>query len=447
MILAAGQGTRMQSALPKVLHPIGGKPMVEHVVDAASSVGDAIHVVVGHGAEQVQEHLGERCSFVVQKQQLGTGHAVDQAAGLISAGGTTLILYGDVPLIRSETLSVLLAAANDQTLALLTAFLPDPTGYGRIVRDAGERVVAIVEQKDASSEQLAINEINTGIMAVPTDKLLQWLPQLSNDNAQEEYYLTDVIAMAANDGVEVVALQPQSLAETEGVNDRVQLAALEREYQLQRARELMLAGATLADPSRVDVRGNVNCGRDVFIDINVVFEGDVTLGDNARIGPGAVIRDASIGAGSVIHEHCVIESASMGKACSIGPFARLRPAAQLADKVKVGNFVEVKNTTMAEGAKANHLAYVGDAVVGAGTNIGAGTITCNYDGANKHRTELGDNVFIGSNSTLVAPLQIASGAFVGAGSTVTKPVPEDDLAIGRARQRNISGWEKPTKNK
>lgn len=448
VILAAGQGTRMCSQLPKVLHSIGGKPMVEHVVDCAAQIPEStVHVVVGHGAEAVKEKLQGKCKFVLQSEQLGTGHAVHQALSGLSAGGKTLVLYGDVPLIRFASLQSMLDATNDNALAVLTATLDNPNGYGRIVRDDQQCVRSIVEQKDASVEQLAIQEINTGIMAMPTDRLSEWLPRLNSDNAQNEYYLTDIISMAAADGVAINTPSPSSMFEVQGVNDRCQLAELEREYQFQQVRALMLAGATVADPARVDIRGNAVVGTDVFIDINVVLEGDVVIGDGVSIGAGSVLKNTTIGSGTQIHEHCVLENAEVAIDCQIGPFARFRPGAQLQASAKVGNFVEIKNSVLGVGAKANHLAYIGDSDVGDGSNIGAGTITCNYDGANKYRTVLGERVFVGSNSTLVAPLKIESGAYVGAGSTITKNVDSEKLAIARGKQRNIDGWKKPVKEK
>ena len=453
VILAAGQGSRMRSSLPKVLHPIGGQPMLQQVVDAANAITIAdgadidVHIVIGHGADQVREVMGDQHQYAVQREQLGTGHAVAQALPLLNKGSKTLVLYGDVPLIKTDTLQAMIDAVDDNTMAVLTTELDDATGYGRIVRDASGAMQSIVEQKDANDEQLAIKEINTGIMCIPQAWLEQWLPQLSNSNAQNEYYLTDIIALAARDGVAIKTPQPESAHEVQGVNNRQQLAELERILQSWRAEALMVNGATLADPARIDIRGQVNVGQDVFIDINTVFKGDVTLGANVTIGPNCVITNATIADGSEIHANSVIEDAEVGKGCSVGPYGRLRPGARLADKARVGNFVEVKNATLGEGSKANHLAYLGDAEIGANSNIGAGTITCNYDGANKFKTTMGKDVFIGSNSTLVAPLEIEDGGFVGAGSTITTKVPSDNLAVGRGKQRNIAGWKKPQKNK
>lgn len=448
VILAAGQGSRMRSKQPKVLHAIGSKPMLQHVVDAAADLGEvAVHLVVGHGADQVREHMGESYNYIEQTEQLGTAHAVAQALPFLSSGSKVLILYGDVPLIKTSTLIAMLAAVDDKGMAVLTTDLDDPTGYGRLVRDDAGAVQSIVEHKDASAAQHAITEINTGIMCIPQNCLSDWLPRISNDNAQNEYYLTDVIALSVSDGIAINTPSPSSQFEVQGVNNRLQLAELERVYQGWQAEQLMTEGATLADPTRIDIRGNVKVGHDVFIDINAVFSGEVTIGNNVRIGPNCVISNASIGDNSEIFANSVIEDALVGKHCNIGPFARLRPGANLHDKARVGNYVEVKNATLGEGSKANHLAYIGDADIGSGTNIGAGTITCNYDGANKFKTILGNDVFIGSNSTLVAPVEIEDGGFVGAGSTITQKVPSDHLAVGRGRQKNISGWSKPVKKK
>ncbi|MFT5691305.1 MAG: bifunctional UDP-N-acetylglucosamine pyrophosphorylase/glucosamine-1-phosphate N-acetyltransferase [Oceanicoccus sp.] len=446
IILAAGQGKRMRSKLPKVLHCIAGKPMLVHVIDSARELDVAsIHVVIGHGAELVKSTIeSPNIKWATQEQQLGTGHAVAQAMPNVDPNSIVLIAYGDVPLIRSSTMGALIAAANENTLALLTVFLDDPSNYGRIVREDNE-ICAIVEEKDASSQQLEIREVNTGILAVTAKKLNEWLPKLSADNAQNEYYLTEIIAMAVEDGMEVVAQHPRSIMEVEGANDRLQIAALERSYQQQQALRLMMGGATIADPDRIDVRGNITVGEDVFIDINCVFIGDVSIADDVSIGPNCVIENSSVGQGSNIKANCVLENAIVSTNCEIGPFARLRPGSVLNNKVKIGNFVEAKNTIFGEGSKANHLAYLGDSTLGESCNIGAGTITCNYDGANKYKTTLGNNVFVGSNSTLVAPIEIADGGFVGAGSTVTKNISIDQLAIGRGKQRNIDGWQKPVK--
>jgi bifunctional UDP-N-acetylglucosamine pyrophosphorylase/glucosamine-1-phosphate N-acetyltransferase len=448
VILAAGQGTRMRSALPKVLHPVAGNSMLGHVIHSARQLSpDSIQVVIGHGADKVREQLAaDDLSFVLQDKQLGTGHAVAQAVPALSAD-TVLILYGDVPLIEVETLQRLLTLVNDQQLGLLTVSLEDPTGYGRIVRDAQNNVSAIVEHKDATDAQKAIKEGNTGILAVPGKRLADWLGRLSNNNAQGEYYLTDVIAMAVNDGLVVATAQPNDPMEVQGANDRKQLAELERHYQLREARRLMALGVTLRDPSRFDVRGDVTVGRDVTIDINVILEGRVVIEDDVFIGPNCVIKDTTLRKGAIIKANSHLEGAIVGEAADAGPFARLRPGSVLGARAHVGNFVELKNAEMGEGAKAGHLAYLGDAVIGARTNIGAGTITCNYDGANKHKTVLGEDVFIGSNNSLVAPVDISSGATTAAGSTITQNVAAEQLAVARARQRNIDGWKRPVKTK
>ncbi|KAF1069439.1 MAG: Bifunctional protein GlmU [Pseudomonas citronellolis] len=448
VILAAGQGTRMRSALPKVLHPVAGKPMLAHVIDTARALEPiGIHVVIGHGADLVRQTLqADDLNFVVQEQQLGTGHAVAQAAPFLSAD-RVLILYGDVPLIEQPTLERLLQQASPDELALLTVELEDPTGYGRILRDAHGAVQAIVEQKDATPEQRAIREGNTGILAVPRERLAGWMARLSNANAQGEYYLTDIIAMAVADGLRVATAQPQAAMEVQGANDRLQLAELERYYQWRLGRRLMAQGVTLLDPARFDVRGEVSIGRDVQIDVNVILEGRVEIEDDVQIGPNCYIKDSTLRRGAIIKANSHLEGAHIGPDSDVGPFARLRPGAVLERKVHVGNFVELKNAHLQDGVKVGHLTYLGDAEVGARTNIGAGTITCNYDGANKWRTTLGEDVFIGSNNSLVAPVDIGAGASTGAGSTVTADVPPQSLAVGRARQRNIEGWKRPEKIK
>ncbi len=448
VILAAGQGTRMRSALPKVLHPVAGKAMLGHVIDSARKLEPkGIHVVIGHGAETVRERLAaDDLNFVLQAEQLGTGHAVAQALPQLTAE-RVLILYGDVPLIEVETLQRLLEKVKDDQLALLTVELDDPTGYGRIVRDAEGVVKAIVEHKDATPEQRAIREGNTGILAVPGKRLADWLGRLSNNNAQGEYYLTDVIAMAVADGLVVATEQPHDAMEVQGANDRIQLSELERHFQKRAARRLMTQGVTLLDPDRFDLRGEVSIGRDVLIDVNVIFEGRVVIEDGVRIGPNCVIKDSTLRRGAVVKANSHLEGADLGEGADCGPFARLRPGAVLGARAHVGNFVELKNAVMGEGAKAGHLAYLGDAEIGARTNIGAGTITCNYDGANKFRTVMGEDVFIGSNSSLVAPLTLGDGVTTGAGSTITQDVPADTLAVGRAKQRNIEGWKRPVKAK
>ena len=448
IILAAGRGTRMRSKLPKVLHAIAGKPMVEHVIDAAKNINaEAIHVVVGHGADLVRSRVNSSdIQWALQEQQLGTGHAVAQAMARVNEDAIVLVVYGDVPLVATETLAALVAAANQTTLSLLTVLLDDPQGYGRIVRRDGS-IEAIVEQKDANEDQLAICEVNTGILAVSAAKLNQWLPQLSANNAQGEYYLTDIIPMAVADEMAVIAHHPNNAVEVEGVNNRSQLATLERFYQCQQASQLMLEGVTLADPARIDVRGRMDVGEDIVIDVNCVFIGDVTIGDDVSIGPNCVIENSSIGSGSVIKANSVLEDARVGIMCEVGPFARLRPGTDLAAKAKIGNFVETKKAKIGEGSKVNHLSYIGDATIGIGANVGAGTITCNYDGVNKFATNIGDGAFIGSNSSLVAPVTVGKNATVAAGSTITADVDDDQLGVARGKQRNISGWKKPTKNK
>ncbi|WP_415897212.1 bifunctional UDP-N-acetylglucosamine diphosphorylase/glucosamine-1-phosphate N-acetyltransferase GlmU [Neptuniibacter sp. QD72_48] len=447
VILAAGQGSRMKSKLPKVLHKVGGKAMVQHVIDTASSLqGVNTHVVIGHGADKLREELqGQALNFALQAEQKGTGHAVAQAMPEVADDSVVLVLYGDVPLTQAATMQEMVDIAATGDLALLTVNLKDPTGYGRIVRNSEDKVVAIVEHKDASPEQHLINEVNTGILAVKSQYLADWLPQLSSENAQGEYYLTDIIAMAANGGVKISAIQPEAEEEVQGVNNRVQLAELERWYQLQRAEWLMVNGATLADPARVDVRGNVSIGQDLLIDVNVVLEGDVVLGDDVVIEPNCYLKNCTVAAGTRIKANTVIEDAVIAESCDIGPFARLRPGTQLAAKAKVGNFVETKKAIVGEGSKINHLSYVGDAVLGKDVNIGAGTITCNYDGVNKSLTEIGDNAFIGSNTALVAPVKVGAMATVGAGSTIAKPVSDDALAITRAKQTELKNWPRPKK--
>ncbi len=447
IILAAGQGTRMRSALPKVLHPLGGAPLLQHVIATAQTLNaDAIHVVYGHGGEQVRAALADMpVQWVEQTQQLGTGHAVAQALPAIADGQTVLVLYGDVPLIEADTLQTLAAPAMGGDFGLLTAFLDDPFGYGRILRDDTGQVIGIVEQKDASEEQRCINEINTGFLAANAGQLRQWVAQLDTGNAQGEYYLTDIIALAHRDGVPIHTSQPKTLFETLGVNDRVQLAALERHYQFQRAETLMRAGVTVRDPSRLDVRGTLSMGRDGLVDVNVVFEGQVEIGERVSIGPNTLIRNARIGDDVTIFANCVIEDAEIGSASRIGPFARLRPETRLSDHVHVGNFVEIKKSDVAAGSKINHLSYIGDSSIGGRVNIGAGTITCNYDGANKHRTIIGDDVFIGSDTQLVAPVSVGDGATIGAGSTITRDAPAGELTLSRSKQQTRTGWKRPVK--
>lgn len=447
IILAAGQGTRMKSPLPKVLHPIAGQPMLQHVVDVARELSPAaIHVVVGHGAQEVQDAMAqEQLQWVVQEQQLGTGHAVLQAMPAVDEGSTVLVLYGDVPLIRAETLQALVAKAAESP-ALLTARVLDPTGYGRILRGDDGSVQGVVEHKDANQEQLLIDEMNTGVLAAPASDLKRYLPAVGNANSQGEYYLPDVLAMAVAEGRSVAAQLATSELEVLGVNDRLQLNQVERECQLRQAQQLLRDGVSVADASRLDIRGSLECGVDVSIDINVVIEGAVILGDGVSVGPNCVLKNVTIAAGASIHAMSHLEDAQVGANANVGPYARLRPGTVLAQDARVGNFVETKKATIGAGSKVNHLSYIGDCDMGAGVNVGAGTITCNYDGVNKHRTRMGDGVFIGSNSTLVAPLEVADGGFVGAGSTVTKAVAEQELAVSRARQRNISGWQRPGKD-
>lgn len=448
VILAAGQGTRMRSALPKVLHPIAGKAMLGHVIDRARELApQKIHVVIGHGAETVKQRLAaDDLNFVVQQEQLGTGHAVAQALPHLSAE-RVLILYGDVPLIETSTLERLLEQVSAQQLALLTVELADPTGYGRILRDNRGEVYAIVEHKDADATQKAIREGNTGILAVPGERLGEWLGRLSNSNAQGEYYLTDVIAMAVSDGLRVATAQPDDAMEVQGANDRKQLADLERHYQWRAAQALMTQGVTLLDPTRFDLRGQVQTGRDVTIDINVILSGTVVIEDNVEIGPNCVIHNSTLKRGAVIKANSHLDGAVVGEGADVGPFARLRPGSVLEARVHVGNFVELKNAHLNEGSKAGHLSYLGDAVLGKNCNVGAGTITCNYDGANKYRTEIGNDVFIGSNSSLVAPVTLGDGATTAAGSTITENVPAQTLALGRARQVNKPDWHRPIKKK
>jgi len=456
VIMAAGKGTRMKSSRPKVLHKLAGQPMLSHVIATTSTLkADQQVVITGHGADQVETTMAAAFSlaplhFVRQEPQLGTGHAVQQAVPVLPEGGITLILNGDTPLIQASTAQALVDACAGEHLALLTIDLADPTGYGRIVRDAsGKRVLAIVEHKDASPEQRAIREVYTGMMAAPTARLKQWLARLDNKNAQGEYYLTDVVAMAQADGVSVVAAQPQDEVEVLGVNSPAQLADLERRYQRAQAHRLMEQGVRLADPARFDLRGQLQCGADVDIDVNCIFEGGVSLGDGVQIGANCVIRNAAIGPGVVIHPFTHIDGDAqgvrVGAGSLIGPFARLRPGADLAEEVHIGNFVEVKNSTLARGAKANHLAYLGDATVGERVNYGAGSITANYDGANKHRTVIGDDVHVGSNCVLIAPITLGAGATIGGGSTLSKDAPAGQLTVARGKQVSLSGWVRPKK--
>lgn len=446
VILAAGQGTRMKSSLPKVLHTLADRPLLQHVIDTARTLQPSrIIVVYGHGGEQVRSAIrDDNVIWAEQAQQLGTGHAVKQAIPHLDDVDKVLVLYGDVPLTRSETLQDLLDAAGGG-FGLLTLNLEDPTGYGRIERDDQGRVQRIVEQKDATPEQLRINEINTGIMVLPIDRISGWLDQLTNSNAQGEYYLTDVLAMAVDDGMEIAVSQPDDPEEAEGVNNKRQLAGLERAWQRRAADVLMDGGLTLRDPDRFDLRGELTHGRDCVIDVNVIVEGKVTLGEDVNIGANTVLRNVTIGDGVTIRENCVLEDAHIGPDSQVGPFSRLRPGAELVGGAHVGNFVEIKKSTIGLGSKVNHLTYVGDSEIGSGVNIGAGTITCNYDGANKHKTIIGDNAFIGSNTALVAPVTVGTGATIGAGSTIGKDAPADQLTITRARQTSIPGWTRPVK--
>ncbi|CCN46186.1 Bifunctional protein glmU (Includes: UDP-N-acetylglucosamine pyrophosphorylase; Glucosamine-1-phosphate N-acetyltransferase) [Vibrio nigripulchritudo MADA3029] len=448
VILAAGKGTRMYSNKPKVLHTLAGKPMAKHVIDTCSGLGaQNIHLVYGHGGDQMKTVLAEEpVNWVLQAQQLGTGHAVNQASPEFADDEKVLVLYGDVPLISSETIENLLEAQPTGGIALLTVVLDNPMGYGRIVRKNGP-VVAIVEQKDATEEQKLIKEINTGVMVATGGDLKRWLANLKNENAQGEYYLTDVIAAAHDEGRAVEAVHPVSPIEVEGVNDRAQLARLERAYQQANAQKLLEQGVMLRDPNRFDLRGTLQCGMDVEIDTNVIIEGNVSLGDNVVIGSGCVLKDCEIDDNTVVRPYSVIEGATVGEECTVGPFTRLRPGAELRNDAHVGNFVEVKNARLGEGSKANHLTYLGDAEIGQRTNIGAGAITCNYDGANKHKTIIGDDVFVGSDSQLIAPVTVANGSTIGAGTTVTKDVEEGELVITRAKERKIADWQRPVKHK
>lgn len=446
IILAAGQGTRMRSALPKVLQPLAGRALLAHVLDCAAALGaDDVCVVYGHGGETVPAAFPDNAlRWALQAEQLGTGHAVRQAIPGVPDKNRVLILFGDVPLLTAETCRRLVDTTPADDVAVLTVDMEDPTGYGRIIRESGG-VSCIVEEKDAGPEEKLVREINTGVMVAPGHRLRGWLDALGNDNAQGEYYLTDVIAMAVNDGVSVHGVKADSWTEVMGINDKKQLAEAERALQARLVDALMEAGVGFADPARVDIRGTLKCGQDVFIDVNAVFEGDVELGDGTKIESNNLVRDSRLGAGTLLHSNCHVEGATTGANCEIGPFARLRPGAELANNVKIGNFVEVKKSTIADGSKVNHLTYIGDAEIGKGVNVGAGTITCNYDGANKFKTIIGDGAFIGSGVELVAPVSVGADATIGAGSTITKPVPEGQLVLERAKQLTVRGWKKPTK--
>jgi len=455
----------MNSNLPKVMHKIAGKPMIEHVVDCASSLGtEHIHLVVGHGADVIKRHFlgddshegyvsyeglkGSELSFVSQDNQLGTGHAVQQAMPNIPARSVedrVLVLYGDVPLVSKDTLQELIDTSATAPLGVLTLFTQNPEGLGRIIRDDSHQLRAIVEERDASEEQKGINEVNSGILVSSAIELKDWLSRLSNDNAQGEYYLTDIIAKAVADGHVVESLTTGDEYEVQGVNDKLQLCMLERHFQMIQAQALLATGVTVMDPTRVDIRGDISYGRDLTIDVNVVLEGQIKLGNNVSIGANCLIKDATLGDDVTLLPGTIIDGAVIGNAATVGPYARLRPGTVLADSVKIGNFVETKKAVMGNGSKANHLAYIGDATIGADVNIGAGTIFCNYDGVNKHTTTLGDNVFVGSNSVLVAPVELENGVFVAAGSVINRAVPSDNLAVGRAKQRNVTGWKRPAK--
>ena len=447
VILAAGKGTRMRSALPKVLHKLSGRSMLGHVVAAVENLGEAKKIIVtGHGAQQVEQQFKSPTTiFTQQKEQLGTGHAVQMAIPKLCSDAVVIVLYGDVPLILPATIKKILAVVTESTMGLLTIHLEDPQGYGRIIRDINGDITEIVEQKDASVEQLKITEVNTGVLALRSSQLSEWLPKINNNNAQGEYYLTDLVAIARAANVEVISVNPESATEVEGVNNRAQLSQLERAHQRQLAELLMESGTSLADPSRFDQRGELTAGTDNFIDINCIFEGHVTIGNDVSIGANCHISNSTIGDGVSILPNTIIESSVVGDRAVVGPFARLRPGTEMESDTKVGNFVETKKALVGKGSKINHLSYVGDAQLGQNVNVGAGTITCNYDGVSKHKTDLGDGVFVGSNSTLVAPIKVHSGGFIAAGSTVTSEIPSDSLAVGRAKQRNIKGWKRPSK--
>lgn len=450
IILAAGKGTRMRSKMPKVLHDLAGRPLLKHVIDVAQKLQpDSINIVYGHGGDQVKESFSTETDlvWVEQKEQLGTGHAVEQAMPNIVDGGKTIVLYGDVPLTSLELLEELVQSVNDQTMGLITVTLDDPTGYGRIIRDSEGNLARIVEQKDASPDELLVDECNTGILAATTQQMRDWLSRLDDNNAQGEFYLTDVLAMARGEGLAVNVIEAQNEMEVMGVNNRHQLAELERFYQWREADRLTMAGVTLRDPGRFDIRGELKHGQDVTIDINVVVEGSVELGDDVEIGCNCYLKNVKIGNGVKIQPNCVLEDAIIGENSKIGPFARIRPETELSDSVHVGNFVEIKKSRVASGSKINHLSYIGDTVMGSKVNVGAGTITCNYDGAYKHQTTIGDNVFIGSNSQLVAPVELEDGATIGAGSTITKTAPANKLTLSRPKQLSINGWKRPQKVK
>lgn len=445
VILAAGKGTRMYSEQPKVLHCLGGKSLLGHVLDRAQQLDvDAIHVVYGHGGDMVPRSFSQYpVNWIYQAERLGTAHALTQALPHTHADAVIVVMYGDMPLIQPVTLQSLIETARGGALSILTMELDEPAGYGRIVRSRDGRVTRIVEQRDATAEELRICEVNTGFLAAPTNRIRDWLGRIDNNNAQQEYYLTDVVGLAVADGITIADCRASAHWEVLGVNSKAELAQLERTYQQQQVEGLMAQGVTVRDPARLDIRGEVAVGHDCVIDVNVVLEGKVSLGDGVTIGPNNFIRDTEIGAGVNIKPNCVIEEARIGPGCEIGPFARVRPGTELGADVHVGNFVETKNSNIGSGSKMNHLSYVGDSDVGRGVNIGAGVIVCNYDGVNKHRTEIGDEAFIGSDCQLVAPVKVGAGATIGAGSTVVHDAPAGELTVGRAKQRTVSGWQRP----
>lgn len=449
IILAAGKGSRMQSAIPKVLHRLAGKPIIQHVIDAAKQLMTKnIYVVYGHGGESVKQQLqNQSLSFIEQKELLGTGHAVQQVLPYIDDDENILILYGDVPLISIETLYSLQQNQSQAGTVLLTAFLDDPTGYGRILRDINHQIIGIVEQKDANQQQLKINEINSGIMLIAAKNLKKWLKQIDNNNQQKEYYLTDIINLSHKEKELISAIQPSKNNEIAGINNRYQLTQLERIYQQEQTQKLAENGISFSDINRFDLRGTLTHGRDIFIDTNVILEGNVSLGNNIVIGSGCVLKNCHIADNCVLDPYCVIDGSTLDQFCTVGPFSRLRPGTHLANKTHVGNFVEIKNTYLGEGSKAGHLSYLGDSEIGYNVNIGAGSITCNYDGANKHKTIIGNNVFVGSDTQFVAPVIIADGATIGAGTTVTDNINQDELVISRVRQKHIIGWQRPQKKK
>ena len=448
IVLAAGEGTRMQSSVPKVLHVVGGRPLLEHVINTASDLNpETLNVVVGHGRAEVEARLETSdVAWVDQGEQKGTGHAVIQAMDNVDPSATVLVLYGDVPLIKKTTLEQCIAAAGDG-IGIVTVEMPDPQGLGRILRESDGQISAIIEEQDATEQQLTIKEVNTGILAASAATLAPLLASIETRNSQGEYYLTDVISLAASSGIKVSGVGATCPEEVQGINDRIQLAAVERHFQRREAERLMAAGVTIADPARLDLRGTLTAGQDCFIDVNVIVEGSVVIGKNVSIGPGCVVKDSELGDDVVIEANTLVDGAVIASDCHLGPFARVRPGTELAEGASIGNFVETKKAIIGAGTKANHLAYLGDSTIGAECNIGAGTITCNYDGVDKNETHIGDGVFVGTNSTLVAPLAIGDGAYVAAGSTITSKVDSEDLAVGRARQRNIQGWVPPTKRK